>query len=230
MSASGLFSSSSAFFTSPEFLALEDTDLSLSAAPFFDRLDLPSIFDLRTSFVASLLASLVINSWIVNTFDRKCCSREPWSHIKEWLKKLCRCSGSESCWCSWPSLALPGFWCRLSLLLLVLQVILTLISSHCASGWYHKWKPAISVFRKKIGIFPTPGTGSFAIPPFDQNFPKYLDLSINVMKYITLMWEFFLQNSKWGTLLKCQHHHNQFTLFISQVLGQVQTSFPARKR
>ena len=188
MTASGLFSSSSAFFTSPEFLALEDTDLSLSAAPFFDRLDLPSIFDLRTSFVASLLASLVRNSWIVNTFDRKCCSREPWSHIKEWLKKLCRCSGSESCWCSWPSLALPGFWRRLSLLLLVLQVILTLISSHCASGWYHKWKPAISVFRKKVGIFPTPGTGSFAIPPFDQNFPKYLDLSINVMKFITLVW------------------------------------------
>ena len=62
MTASGLFSSSSAFFTSPEFLALEDTDLSLSAAPLFDRLDLPSVFDLRTSFVASLLASLVINS------------------------------------------------------------------------------------------------------------------------------------------------------------------------
>ena len=62
MTASGLFSSSSAFFTSPEFLTLEDTDLSLPAAFLFDRLDLPSVFDLRTSFVASLLASLVINS------------------------------------------------------------------------------------------------------------------------------------------------------------------------
>ena len=43
-------------------------------------------------------------------------------------------------------------------------------------------------FSEKSWDFPTPGTVSFAIPPFDQNFPKHLDLSINVMKYITLMW------------------------------------------
>ena len=63
MSAGGIFSSSSALFSSPEFLALEDTDLLPIDAP---DLSLPSFADLRTSFVVSLLTSLVHATQIIN--------------------------------------------------------------------------------------------------------------------------------------------------------------------
>merc|ERR1711951_93085 len=59
MSAGGLFSSSSAFFSSPEFLALEGSDLLPVDSPDFDQVDLPSFADLRSSFIVSLLTSLV---------------------------------------------------------------------------------------------------------------------------------------------------------------------------
>ena len=59
MSAGGLFSSSSALFSSPEFLALEDTDLLPIDAPDFDQVSFPFFADLRTSFIVSLLTSLV---------------------------------------------------------------------------------------------------------------------------------------------------------------------------
>ena len=60
MSAGGIFSSSSALFSSPEFLALDDADLLPFDAPGLDQLDqLPSFADLRNSFIVSLLTSLV---------------------------------------------------------------------------------------------------------------------------------------------------------------------------
>ena len=59
MSAGGLFSSSSAFFSSPEFLALEGSDLLPVDSPDFDQVNLPSFADLRSSFIFSLLTSLV---------------------------------------------------------------------------------------------------------------------------------------------------------------------------
>ena len=62
MSAGGIFSSSSALFSSPEFLTLDDADLLPFDAPGLDQLDqlpLPSFADLRNSFIVSLLTSLV---------------------------------------------------------------------------------------------------------------------------------------------------------------------------
>ena len=59
MSAAGLFSSSSAFFSSPEFLSLDDSDLLPLDAPDFDQVSLPGFSDLRNSYIVSLLTSLV---------------------------------------------------------------------------------------------------------------------------------------------------------------------------
>ena len=60
MSAGGLFSSSSALFSSPEFLALEDTNVLPGINAFdFDQVSLASFPDLRGSFIFSLLTSLV---------------------------------------------------------------------------------------------------------------------------------------------------------------------------
>merc|ERR1712192_84209 len=59
MSAAGLFSSSSALFSSPEFLSLDNTELLPLDAPDFDQLSLPAFADLRNSFIVSILASLV---------------------------------------------------------------------------------------------------------------------------------------------------------------------------
>ena len=57
MSAGGLFSSSSALFSSPEFLALEDSDLLPGIN--FDQASLAPFPDLRGSFIFSHLTSLV---------------------------------------------------------------------------------------------------------------------------------------------------------------------------